>query len=556
MSQDFPCPKCSEPIRPGMLRCRECGTTLNVERRGLIKEKTPATEPSDDATRNRDAIVNLSVREEAYLVNEQSADQVAYQLYRDGSPASDDEIEIEFAALPESNDPTVDERTDETNPVEGGQKPGRDVTRMLRKPPYSIVAGSALTLSLLTAFYGSFHRRPSDLPSSQGPQQPRQEVAGPEEPVANRNDAMPDKVPARQLDTVENQPTVATGDAPNQVPAHKTIADPVVEPESAPVDRATMLKRAGQAVVVIRVLKSDGETATGSGFLCRDRQTIVANFHVLKDAVSASVEFENGQRTTVFGFESALPGLDLVVLRLNDPAIDVDPLPLAEKLPTQGETVFAFGSPRGLQGTVSTSTVSATRTFEECSRHVEQATGRKLPFEFKPDSQWIQTALTMSSEAGGGTIDAEPALSFALHSTELKMALPAEPRMPQLLASLPNTNVKVESPKNADEWKATEALLTKLEDQRQELLQKKEQLNEDRETLQQRVKAVEADLAVLVPKLKAEGNLFEECCREAVLSAATCVVADGIRNHAGVNWDGPQGSLAVAGRTVRSGPAV
>ena len=121
--------------------------------------------------------------------------------------------------------------------------------------------------------------------------------------------------------------------------------------------------RAMKSVVEIAASGSSGlgsqSGAQGSGFVFDGDGHIVTNQHVVAGASSISISFWNGveRAATLVGTD---PSTDLAVVRVNAPKSLLFPLPLADSSALRvGDPVLAFGSPFGLEGTVTSGIVSA-----------------------------------------------------------------------------------------------------------------------------------------------------------------------------------------------------
>jgi putative serine protease PepD len=126
---------------------------------------------------------------------------------------------------------------------------------------------------------------------------------------------------------------------------------------------ADVYDRASKAVVEIQATTGDSlggqSSAQGSGFVFDRKGNIVTNQHVVAGASRVSVSFWNGtQRTArVVGTD---PSTDLAVIRVDAPSSLLHPLALADSSAVRvGDPVLAFGSPFGLEGTVTSGIVSA-----------------------------------------------------------------------------------------------------------------------------------------------------------------------------------------------------
>jgi putative serine protease PepD len=119
--------------------------------------------------------------------------------------------------------------------------------------------------------------------------------------------------------------------------------------------------RASKAVVEIAASGGLGSQAgaQGSGFVYDEDGHIVTNQHVVAGASRISVSFWNGAErpATVVGTD---PSTDLAVLHVDARRSLFEPLHLASSSAVRvGDQVLAFGSPFGLEGTVTSGIVSA-----------------------------------------------------------------------------------------------------------------------------------------------------------------------------------------------------
>ena len=119
--------------------------------------------------------------------------------------------------------------------------------------------------------------------------------------------------------------------------------------------------RASKAVVEIAASGGLGSQtgAQGSGFVYDEDGHIVTNQHVVAGASRISVSFWNGAErpATVVGTD---PSTDLAVLHVDARRSLFEPLRLASSSGVRvGDQVLAFGSPFGLEGTVTSGIVSA-----------------------------------------------------------------------------------------------------------------------------------------------------------------------------------------------------
>ncbi|UTF53578.1 S1C family serine protease [Natronosalvus rutilus] len=110
-----------------------------------------------------------------------------------------------------------------------------------------------------------------------------------------------------------------------------------------------------------------GGGGLGSGFVYAESNAtadgnetiyVVTNQHVVTDQTNVTVEFEYGESRDgeVVGTDVYS---DLAVVAVSSPPKSAEVLPVASELPPPGERVAAFGSPFGLEGTITEGIVSA-----------------------------------------------------------------------------------------------------------------------------------------------------------------------------------------------------
>jgi hypothetical protein len=152
-----------------------------------------------------------------------------------------------------------------------------------------------------------------------------------------------------------------------------------------PLSVADVVKGASDAVVQIVVSDSMGqEAALGSGFVISSDGKIITNYHVIKNAHSATVKLSNGSFFLVTGVVATDPDKDLAVLKVAGKNLPFLSLADSQSLKV-GDHVVAIGSPLGLEGTVSDGIISALR-------------------DEGPGKSWIQTTAPVSHGNSGGPL--------------------------------------------------------------------------------------------------------------------------------------------------------
>jgi len=206
------------------------------------------------------------------------------------------------------------------------------------------------------------------------------------------------------------------------------------------------------SVVVIEV----PGVGLGSGFALDDRGTIATNYHVIEGAKTATVTFLTDKATfPVLGFLVIAPGKDLAILKIDPGSRIVSPLPLAAAPPEKGESVLAFGAPKGFGGSVSDGIVSSVRHGTELRDLFKQGTKVDIYTKvlgYDLDAVWIQTTAPISGGNSGGPLvnlkgeavglntwnrtDGQN-LNFAISADHVRKVMQSAQSGPRPLAELP-----------------------------------------------------------------------------------------------------------------------
>lgn len=158
------------------------------------------------------------------------------------------------------------------------------------------------------------------------------------------------------------------------------------------LDAAGVYRAAAPSVVVVEGMTGTGGSQ-GSGVVVADRQ-VVTNFHVVRDTVGFLL-VRQGERTWRAEVEAVDEERDLATLSVVLRRSETFDLPVARKRASWtleiGERVYAIGSPRGLERTLSDGLISGLPALE----------GTKL----------VQTTAAISpGSSGGGLFDQRGAL--------------------------------------------------------------------------------------------------------------------------------------------------
>ena len=135
-----------------------------------------------------------------------------------------------------------------------------------------------------------------------------------------------------------------------------------------PLSAAQIYEKMSPSVFYVEVYDENSEAiASGSGFFISSDGVAVTNYHVIEDTYSAKITTVSGKIYPVINIISYDKDLDVAIIRISKTAEDgssvygFPALALADsdKIIT-GQTVYAIGSPVGLQSTISDGIISNT----------------------------------------------------------------------------------------------------------------------------------------------------------------------------------------------------
>ena len=109
----------------------------------------------------------------------------------------------------------------------------------------------------------------------------------------------------------------------------------------------------------------------GSGFFIGQNGDIVTNYHTLKGASYVEVKTSYGKTHPMTYIVAEDEQGDLIRFSIDIPSQYVHPLPLSVALPEVGEKIIVYGSPLGLEKTVSDGIVSAIREISDFGKLIQ-----------------------------------------------------------------------------------------------------------------------------------------------------------------------------------------
>jgi len=124
----------------------------------------------------------------------------------------------------------------------------------------------------------------------------------------------------------------------------------------------SLIKRIELSVVSVFTYDKKGNISRrGSGFFISQNGDIITNYHIFKWAKSAEVKTPDGKIYSVPRIVAVDVQSDIIRISIDIASPYVYPLPLCTTLPEVGERIIVYGSPFGLEKTVSDGIVSAVR---------------------------------------------------------------------------------------------------------------------------------------------------------------------------------------------------
>lgn len=135
-----------------------------------------------------------------------------------------------------------------------------------------------------------------------------------------------------------------------------------ISPDNTPtvLSAGEIYQKCSPSVFSIQTYDVEGlPYATGSGFFIDSSGLAVTNFHVLENALSATVTLSDGSVHEVLGVAGYHSSQDYALLRIEGDSFT--PLPIGDSSSLQvGDRIYTIGSPKGMQNTMSDGIISST----------------------------------------------------------------------------------------------------------------------------------------------------------------------------------------------------
>lgn len=134
--------------------------------------------------------------------------------------------------------------------------------------------------------------------------------------------------------------------------------------QTAKQDPSTLYEKSLPAIVSIQCIDSQKRIWQGSGVILREDGIIATNYHVCNDAVGGRVKLSNGDIYDDVSITDSDERKDILILKIK--AIKLPVMRMADSNALKvGSTVYAIGSPKGLEGTLSSGIISSLRSGDD-----------------------------------------------------------------------------------------------------------------------------------------------------------------------------------------------
>jgi len=157
------------------------------------------------------------------------------------------------------------------------------------------------------------------------------------------------------------------------VPTSRPVSPSLAKQKEESTENLTsIIKRIKPSVVVVFAYDDKGEfLKLGSGFFISQNGDIITNYHVLQGASSAEAKISDGKTYPITHIIAEDEQNDIIRLSVDIPSQYVHPLSLSTTIPEVGEKIIVYGSPLGLEKTVSDGIVSAIREIFDYGKIIQ-----------------------------------------------------------------------------------------------------------------------------------------------------------------------------------------
>ena len=134
----------------------------------------------------------------------------------------------------------------------------------------------------------------------------------------------------------------------------------------------SLIKRIKPSTVIIFAYDDKGKfLKLGSGFFISQNGDVITNYHVIQGASSAEIKTADEKTYPITNIVAGDEQNDIIRLSVNILSQYVHPLSLSKTIPEVGERIIVYGSPLGLENTVSDGIVSAVREIPDFGKIIQ-----------------------------------------------------------------------------------------------------------------------------------------------------------------------------------------
>jgi S1-C subfamily serine protease len=137
--------------------------------------------------------------------------------------------------------------------------------------------------------------------------------------------------------------------------------------ECGAASTAEIFKRYSPGVATLMIVKKDGKSAQGTGFLVSSRGELLTNFHVVDNADSIQVNFSEHLQYFARRIVAQDPEKDVALLWIEGISPNIYPLSLSQTKLPEGSDIVVIGTPRGFDKSVTAGILSGYRTLSNAS---------------------------------------------------------------------------------------------------------------------------------------------------------------------------------------------
>ena len=124
--------------------------------------------------------------------------------------------------------------------------------------------------------------------------------------------------------------------------------------------RVEIAEENSPAIVAVNVLKNDGTTFTGTGFVVTEDGVIATSRHVVEDAMYVNITFNTGAVSGAAALLDQAQDVDLAIIKIAAKNLPVVTLSDSDYV-LPGQEITVIGNPRRLQNTVTSGLISQVR---------------------------------------------------------------------------------------------------------------------------------------------------------------------------------------------------